>query len=336
MVPRVFWGRRADTWGRQPVYVAGALIMLAGTPLLGAFGTVWGILLFRSLQGVGFSAGSTAAATIAVDLTPASRRAEGVGFYSLANTVGMAIGPLLGLTVLGSFGNTALLVTGTITGVACLGLGLLMKPARRPNPPAGSVPRGRLVEKTVLKNALVMFFTTVPYGAIMAFIGSYGSDRGVADIGLYFSVYAAALFMIRLVAGKLADRHGPTLVVIPGMLSLLAGPIVLFWAEHLGVFLLSALLFGVGFGATQPVLQSSAFAFCPPERRGSANATIFTVLDLGLGLGALGMGLAIKLLGYAVAFSGFSLSVAVSTALYLALLHRPLMGHHRSTRTTRP
>jgi len=324
LIPRVFWGQRADTWGRKPVYLTGAVIMLVGTPLLGAFGAVWGILVFRSLQGVGFSAGSTSAATIAVDLTPASRRAEGVGYYSLANTVGMAIGPLLGLTVLGHFGNSALLVTGTLAGALCLGLGTLMgtgSPTPRVSAPLAL---GTLIEKSVLKNALVMFFLTVPYGALMGFIASYGADRGVAEVGLYFSTYAIALFLIRLVAGKIADRRGPTVVLLPGMLAMFTGLVVLFWADNLGVFLLSALLFGLGFGVTQPVLQSSAFLFCPPERRGAGNATIFTILDLALGLGALGMGLAIKFLGYPLAFAGFGVFVVVGAVLYLTLLHKPL------------
>lgn len=93
LVPRVIWGNLADRWKRKPVFLIGVIIMVAAAPFYGLFVSLPGILAIRLIQGIGFSASSTSSSTMAVDLTPASRMTEGIGLYTLANTIGMALGP---------------------------------------------------------------------------------------------------------------------------------------------------------------------------------------------------------------------------------------------------
>ncbi|WP_219432367.1 hypothetical protein [Oenococcus oeni] len=47
-----------------------------------------------------------------------------------------------------------------------------------------------------MPTCLVILFTIMPYGAIMAYIASYGINQGIENIGLYFSMYALSLFVV--------------------------------------------------------------------------------------------------------------------------------------------
>ncbi|WP_373665327.1 MFS transporter [Sporomusa silvacetica] len=349
LVPRTIWGNLADSWERKAVYLIGTLIMTAASPLFGLFVSVPGILVIRLLQGVGFSASSTAASTMAADLVPASRRTEGIGFYTLANTVGMALGPDLGLYMLQQHGAWWLFGTGVLAGIASLGIGMFLNyEKKRRLAQSGSIATHEIIrdtaassrpgklsskwtmlfEKSVLPTCLVLLFAVMPYGAIMGYIASYGIDQGVGDIGLYFSVFALSLFVVRLMVGRLSDRHGVTVIIIPGMILMMGGLVVLNWAANLAVFMTSAVLFGFGFGVVFPLLQATAYTFCPDDRRGVASATLFATADLAYGLGAVILGMGIKYLGYATAFAGLTIFMVLSLIFFMAILYPQLKSYH--------
>jgi MFS family permease len=341
LVPRVIWGNLADRWKRKPVYLIGVIIMASAAPLFGLFVSLPGILIIRLIQGIGFSASSTAGSTMAADLVPASRRAEGIGFYTLANTIGMALGPELGLHMLQQRSVWWLFGAGVLTGIISLGVGMLLNyEKKRHLYLSGSISthetirdiavasakpvsskRGMLFEKSVLTTCLVILFTIMPYGAIRAYIASYGIDRGVGNIGLYFSVFALALFVVRLMVGRLSDRHGVTAVIIPGIVLMFGGLVILNWADNLAIFMVSAVLFGFGFGVAFPLLQTTAYILCPDNRRGVASATLFSTADLAYGLGAVVLGMGIKYLGYATAFAGLAIFVVIALIFYMIFLY---------------
>lgn len=347
LLPRVFWGSLADRWLRQGVYLIGVAIIAVLSPWYAVTVLLPVIVGLRFLQGVGFSGSSTAASAMSVDLIPASRRAEGVGFYSLANTLGMAIGPDLGLTMLQSYGPRWLFAASVAAGVAAFALGLMVRyerrVRRRTTPPAIQSPQSatpelvsvptrpsgprwhRYLEPAVLPVCLIFLFVVIPYGAIMAFVAAYGLEQGVTRIGLYFTVFAAALFVVRLFIGRIGDRYGVTVVFVPGILAMVAGLGVLWWANSLAVFLLSAVVFGLGYGVVLPLLQGSAFHFVSADRRGTASATLFATADIAYGVGAIALGVAMSHLDHRLAFAGLALFCVVALPCYLVLL-RPRLA----------
>lgn len=94
---RIISGALIDNKGRSIIMVVGAIIMVVGAlfPMLintDAFFIVW-----RILQGIGFAAVTTAAATAAADVLPISRLGEGIGYYGLGQAISMSIGPALAI-----------------------------------------------------------------------------------------------------------------------------------------------------------------------------------------------------------------------------------------------
>ena len=62
------FGKLSDTYGRKPVYLAGIFLFLVGSILCGAAQSMWGLIVFRTLQGLGAGAMQPVTFTIVGDL----------------------------------------------------------------------------------------------------------------------------------------------------------------------------------------------------------------------------------------------------------------------------
>ena len=96
-VARLACGPVIDNVGRVAVMLAGTAFLFVGT-ILPVFASGPAVLtVARILQGIGFSAATTASATAASDVLPLSRMGEGIGYYGLAQALAMSVGPALAL-----------------------------------------------------------------------------------------------------------------------------------------------------------------------------------------------------------------------------------------------
>lgn len=96
-IARIACGPVIDNVGRVIVMIVGALFLLAGTILPALVSGTAVFAVCRVLQGIGFSAATTASATAASDVLPLSRLGEGIGYYGLGQALAMSIGPALAL-----------------------------------------------------------------------------------------------------------------------------------------------------------------------------------------------------------------------------------------------
>ena len=328
VVARPFFGNLLDSKGRRSILITGVVITIVFILAHTLAFLIAILLVLRVAHGIGWGASTTASATVASDVIPAEKRSEGMGYYGAASTIAMALGPALGLFLIGS-GNFRILFFSSAV-IAALGLiGAFFinyeKRSEFARTPGVHNVRGVILEKTALPPSLVLLFTTVTYGGIMTFIPLYATSRGVQNIGLFFTVYAVVLLISRPLVGRLADRYGAHKFVAPGLLVVAAALVLLSQAESLPLFLISGIVYGLGFATVQPVLNAAVITLAPFERRGAANATFTVAMDLGIGLGSVILGFIVQNSSYAFMYGSSAIFAVAALIVYFSVLHKKLI-----------
>lgn len=298
MLTRPLAGMLLDTLGRKGVFISGLVLMTIICAAMYFFPIVWLILALRFVHGLGWGVASTSASTIASDNIPTFRFGEGMGYFGLSASLAMAISPAIALSLEPAWMfsiATALMFISIV-----LAMGLHYKPVEKPDKSAGKY---RPYEKAAIPPALVMFLTTTAYGALVTFLAVYAKSSGINNIGPFFTVYALIMMLTRPTVGKIIDKHGFTVVMLPSLGLIAAALIILSQSDSLMLFLCSAVLYGLGMGSMHTSAQSLAILSSPKNRVGAANATFFTGFDAGIGFGAVFGGILAEAFGYSGMFS---------------------------------
>ncbi|GJM73686.1 hypothetical protein HMSSN036_59020 [Paenibacillus macerans] len=237
------------------------------------------ILIFRIIHGLGFGLATTYFATLAAENIPKERRGEGMGYFGVGETVAVSVGPLIGMSVLVKYDFHGLF----FSGMFILLLALLMAAfvSRKPQVPDAAehteVPF-KLIEKRVLFPALLIMLVGVAAGSIMSFIALYAAEKGFTTVAWFFFIVAFASFAVRLVSGKIFDRLGPGFVLVPSAVFIGAGIWLLTLAGSDVMFLFSAVVYGLGFGAVFPAIQTWCINLVGEYEHENAMASFFKFL----------------------------------------------------------
>ncbi|TDG00764.1 MFS transporter [Paenibacillus piri] len=320
VVFRPIVGGLLDRYGRRPFIVWGLIVFVLSMYLYDWVGGVIVLLALRALHGMSWALSTTAIGTAITDIIPAARRGEGMGWYGMAMTIAMAIGPMLGIWVVQHHSFHGLFLFATGLSVIALVLAVLTRMPFQPKPAKG---RLELFERSVLSVTAAIFFLAVAYGGITTFLPLFADSLKV-NSGTFFLVYAVTLTLVRPAAGKLSDRFGETVVIVPALLVTIASLVVLSFSGGLTGVVVSAVLYGIGFGSAQPSLQAATLRLAHPERRGVANASFLTAFDLGIGLGSIVLGAVSQYTGYPALFAVSAASVAVSLLIFAVWVRKLL------------
>lgn len=259
---------------------------------------------------------STAMMTAVTDIIPAERRGEGMGWFNTSMTLAMATGPLIGIWIADHYAYRPLFVIAAILSAIPL---LLIGGMKMPSRVQASVKKIEYFEKAALPVAASTFFLFIAYGGITTFVPLF-ADAIRINSGTFFLVFAATLALCRPLSGKLSDRYGEAAVIVPAFAISIIALLVLGFSTGLSGVLVSAVLYGIGFGSAQPALHAATIRLARIDRRGSANATLATATDLGIGLGAIVLGWVSQFASYSTLFTVCAVSVAFSVVLFIMLV----------------
>lgn len=295
---RPFLGELLDRGDRRAIALAGTILFGAATLFCGLAGGLAALLLLRTVQGLGFSAHTTAINTLATDTLPASRMSEGIGYMGLTGSVSMAVSPALALLFAGTGQFTPAFVFAGVLGMLSAACLLYVKQTHHS---ADSTTKDdgtqkhksytgwqRFWEKNALKPSIVMLLLGFAYASVSTFFATYALGRGftLMDVSLYFSLNAIAMAVARLGGGRAAQKIGTRRVLGISFLFSTVGFLMVATAESALSIWTAALLHGLGYGTIYPILNAQAILLSPAHRRGTAMATFLTAMDLGIGLGA--------------------------------------------------
>ena len=269
----------------------------------------------RMLHGASLAFSNTSTSTIATDIIPKQRFAEGMGMFGLATALATACAPALGLALMDSMGFTTLFLFAAISIALALVLFLMLKTPVIQTEHKPFTVKGLLNPDALPASCTALVFM-LTYGALENFTAKFAAEQNLPSGGIFFAIMAVALLVTRLSAGKVTDRHGESMFAYSCNLAMLLAFLLMGLFPNLVTYLFSAVLAGFGFGGLEPALQSMAVAIAPPERRGSANSTFLCAYDIGIGVGGGIAGSLITAFGYRHMFVIMTVFNILSIVIY--------------------
>jgi predicted MFS family arabinose efflux permease len=318
LILRPVAGRLADTRGRRPLLVGGALISAVGM-----LGTAYAdnlvlVILLRLLLGVAEAAFFVASIATLADLAPPSRMGEATSYNSLGLYLGLAFGPPLAEMLVRTAGFSA-----AWYGAAALSLIAAVAAAGIKNLRSGVATGGRirLIYWKAVPPALGFFASVVAMGALFAFGALQANAVGLMPASTPLFVYGLVVVAGRLSLARFLDRL-PALMLGAAALVIIAGGLMImaFWSAPLGMAL-GAAVFALGVTLSTPAFFSAIFATAQPSERGAASGTASVFLDLAMGGGPMLLGLAAQAGGIPFAF-GLAAAVALAGSGWILALSR--------------
>ncbi len=329
LVARFFAGPLIERFGVRPLLLIAFAAFVAAPLLYWASPTVGMLLVVRTVHGVTFGVGSSVIAAAAVHRIPGARLSEGTSHYSSSTLIGVAAGPMIGLALSGAgFGVMAV----TASAVSLLGLLIALAMDHRPRDARAGAPGGgprpgwaRFVEPGALPTAAVGALYSLGYAGIVTFLATLTLERGFgATASLFFAVYAATVLASRLFTGRLMDRCGANVVMLPAFVLFAAGLAVIAMAPNVATLLAAAVLVGLGYGQLQSAGQVICVTQVPRERAGMGASTYFLGIDAGMGLGPLLAGILVQWYGTAGLYWTLAAFLLVLVPVYWLVQGRSL------------
>jgi predicted MFS family arabinose efflux permease len=319
----------------------GLIIAATATVLNSVAGSLGALLLVRAVYGIGFGIGSTLLPTFVSRIIPLLRMGEGIGYFGLSSSLAMSIGPMIGLNVMRELGFGPLTLIGTTVVLLMFPLLLLtralpsIRPAKlietqRPSTqrPSTQRPQGEgaahakqrpAFNRRLVFPAVLNMILAITYSGLLSFIALFGEFVHLEQVGLFFLFNAVTVVLIRPVSGRIFDAKGHAAVLIPAALIVIASMLILSFTTTLPLLILSALLYGLGFGAIQPTLQAWMLRTSKPEQYGAANSMFYNSMDFGVAVGAVLLGAIASGTDYAVMYRYSAGFMGMFLAFYLTV-----------------
>jgi MFS family permease len=318
-------GAIADRIGRRRTLIIASSVILLCAIGYGVTTSYPVMLALVLVHGIFWSGLLSASAAYLTHLLPERRRAEGISYWGLSSVAAIAVAPPIAFWIMQHGGWRWICIS-------CGTLNLLMSAIAWGLPddrvetqldlPLTRVPPA-LVEWRVLALSFTLFLYSFGYGAITSFSAMYADALGISPKSIYLTMLAVVILLTRPLSGTLADRIGYRRVFMPCLVLIAAGLVLLSAASSLTPFLVSAIVFGIGFGTAYPVFVAYVMRNVSAARRGAAFGAILAAFDTGIGTGSTTAGWLIEHVGFSTAF-GVAAALSAIALPYFVVVDRRL------------
>lgn len=311
MLVRPFSGYMVDSFDRKKMLLLfyGLTFIFCGLYLIG--GSLVLFTIIRTLHGAPYGATIIANSTVAIDSLYPSRRAEGIGYYGLSNNLATAISPSVGIFVYELTNNFHLLF---ILSMICSGIGLYMastiQTRKRPVPTPeekgrrSTISLDRFFLVKGWRQAVIIACFGLSYGVLSTYLAIYGRERlGITGgTGMYFMLLSIGLMLSRIQGGKALRDGKVTSNAAIGVSISVFGYALFAAVPDMWAYYASAIIIGLGNGHMFPAVQTMFINLAENNQRGTANSTLYSSWDAGVGVGVFFGGILAESLGYSAAF----------------------------------
>jgi MFS family permease len=281
-------GKLADRQGRKLVLLIGMVVATIAPLGYLAVKSLVGLMLIRAFHGISIAAFATAYIALVSDLAPNDRRGEIIGYMSLVNPIGVAVGPALGGYLQAIAGYTPLFIfSGLLAGLGLICVIPITNPPTWKNnkQETGDDFWGILISPRVRVPTIILLMIGFSIGTIHTFIALYIKSIGVdLNAGLFFAAAAISSFVIRLFVGRASDKYGRGLFVTLSLIAYSIAMLIIWQANSSPILLLGAIVEGAASGIAIPMISAMMTDRALPHERGRIFSVSLTGFDLGLGI----------------------------------------------------
>ena len=302
-----------------------SLIYFLGTIGLTFVNTSIGFLIaIRALQGIGFSMLTILVFTMSSNIVPKSRLGEGIVFFAMSTSVGTTMGPLIAISYLAnySFRSMMMITLGLMAfSLVCSFFTKNMKVEKEKKSldATNNEPFYKyMFDRRVLLPCILVSFNYIAIAGTVNFMGAFGKEINVGGrISQFFIAQGIAMVIVRAFSGKIFDKFGHRVLIIPGAIAGAIGLGLLGFSTSMWMIWISGILFGIAFAIIHPIIQAWALTLVPPEKKATANSMLLIFIDAGLAIGSVGLGFLAKVVGYGMTFSYSAAVMIIILILYL-------------------
>lgn len=322
-------GYLLDNFNRYIVYIIFLALFCLSFPSFLIFPIFGALIVIRLYMGAVYSVCGSATMTLASDVLPPGKITEGISRFAFTISIGIAVGPYVGIQVQNHMSSKASFLTVfaiAVVALICVSCCKISYP---------KIKRKKFaLRDSIYKPALPfmfnMMFLMIPYGAVIAYSSILAQEKGLMSVIPYFYIcLVLGMLLSKLSTQRWIDAGNYRILVFASLIVLIvtmASYLFLTTGTHL---LLAGFFFGLGYGILQPLFQSFVTGTTPAPKRGVANATYLLSYYIGIGIGSLLMGFMQESLGLSQGFALTAIAYLVGGVIYTAYVDR----YYRKLRT---
>ncbi|HEY9647620.1 MAG TPA: MFS transporter [Chroococcidiopsis sp.] len=286
---RSWLARLADLRGRKLVLIIG-MVAVAFAPL-GYLAThsIPLLMAVRAIHGISIAAFALAYSALVVDVSPPESRGELIGYMSLVNPTGMALGPALGGFLHEWGGYTPAFWAAAVMGMVGLVCTMQVRESGEHLTRKASDQQSAgqfwlmLGSPRIRIPAVVLFLIGLAFGGLTTFVPLLFKQVQVdLNVGLFYTAAAIASFGIRLITGRASDQYGRGPFITVSLVMYMGSMVFLWQATNASTFLLAGVLEGAGGGILIPMMAALMADRSYPDERGRTFSLCMVGFDLGI------------------------------------------------------
>lgn len=322
-------GYLLDNFNRYIIYIIFLALFCLSFPSFLIFPIFGALIVIRLYMGAVYSVCGSATMTLASDVLPPGKITEGISRFAFTISIGMAVGPYVGIQVQNHMSSKASFLTVfaiAVVALICVSCCKISYPKIK----CKKFALRDSIYKPALPFMFNMMFLMIPYGAVIAYSSILAQEKGLMSVIPYFYIcLVLGMLLSKLSTQRWIDAGNYRILVFASLIVLIvtmASYLFLTTGTHL---LLAGFFFGLGYGILQPLFQSFVTGTTPAPKRGVANATYLLSYDIGIGIGSLLMGFMQESLGLSQGFALTAIAYLIGGVIYTAYVDR----YYRKLRT---
>lgn len=324
-------GFLADLLAKRSLLVGSTVLFMLSALGLALTSSVGLVAFFRALMGIAFAVKSAVVVVMASAVVPSEVTGQAVGYISMCFAVASGLGPLLGDTIAHLVGYRLSFAVAAALFAIGLALAVTFRAAAQfradPKQPPLRTRAAEAFRKfhlpdlfylPTLPYTIIAALIMVPQGMMMVMLLALAEREGIGGASMYYLVYSILTAATRPIAGRLVDRYGLSIAIIPGTVLMAGGMALLAIRFSLAAILVTAVMMALGQGAIFATLQAESVRHCPPEYSGRSANMFFIGNDVGMGVGPIICGAVFEAFGTSATFAMASACAASALFFFLA------------------